>query len=128
MVVDRPPPAFLSTTFSPRTTSTGMMPLFLTTPTMLTLPSEPANGGCAITFIELPAYTCCTVTMLPHDRQIASSTPMIDSYLILTRATFSASAPFLICGFILPYSSPNDTSYNLGVLHKALSTQVQNCT
>ncbi|HYT03223.1 MAG TPA: hypothetical protein VEL70_09945 [Candidatus Acidoferrum sp.] len=43
------------------------LPLFLTTPTTFTLPSEPTNGCCATTLIGLPAYTCCRVIRLPHE-------------------------------------------------------------
>src|ERR1700693_1245515 len=105
MVVERPHPRVLATTFSPRTTSTGMLPLFLTTPTTLILPSEPANGGCAITFIGLPAYTCCTVTMLPHDIQITSRTAMLDSALNLMRAPSSLLSSIRLNLFLCVFSS-----------------------
>src|SRR6266516_5067222 len=98
MVVKRP--LLLATTFNPRFTSTGMLPLFLTRPTTVSLPSEPVNGGCVITLIGLSLCAYCTVTR-PQEIQIVKASAMIDWALKLGKAIYAS----VVCALILICSS-----------------------
>jgi hypothetical protein len=55
---------------------------------------EPVNDGCAITFIGLSLYACCTVTIPPQEIQIVSAGAMIDLVANLGDGVFTSVVGF----------------------------------